>query len=43
MATSAMIFKYAPAQFKYIFDINKPKGKQKNSCKSLACTCEKHF
>lgn len=43
MATSAMIFKHTPAQSKDIFDINKSKGKRKNSCKSLVCTCEKTF
>lgn len=43
MATSAMIFKYTPAQFKDIFDINKSKGKQKKSCKSPVCICEKSF
>lgn len=43
IAISAMIFNYAPARFKYIFDINKSKSKQKNSCKNLACTCEETF
>lgn len=37
MAVSAMIFRYTPAHFKYIFAINKSKSK------SLVCTREKAF
>lgn len=43
MAISAMIFIYTLAHFKYIFDMNKSKSIQRNSCKSLVYTCGKHF
>lgn len=43
MAISAMIFIYALAHFKYIFDMNKSKSIRNDSCKSLACTCERAF